>query len=163
MPTERDEEMAGLVRAVHGMLSRSSSASAMDSAMQASGFPLVGDQVAFVLLHHLAHLGPTRPTDVADAMMTGRSNVSKISRRLEEAGLLERRPDPRDERQVRLQLTAEGRRIGDRVVALSVTHFARALDAWPSRDLTELRRLLGALDRALADAMPLGSTTDVDP
>ncbi len=148
------EDLTALVKAVHGLLSRTGSASTMDAALQASGFPLPGDQAAFMLLHHVANLGPSRPTDVADAMKTGRSNVSKIARRLEDAGLLQRRPDPRDVRQVRLHLTDAGRAIGARVVALSVTHFTAALADWPAADVRELRRLLTSLDHALAAALP---------
>lgn len=156
------DELEGLVKALHRLLSWSVSASTMDAAMRASGFPLEGDQPAFMLLHHVAHLGPSRPSDVADAMKTGRSNVSKIARRLEDAGLIGRSPDPRDDRQVRLRLTEPGQRIGERVVALSVRHFSVALADWPAGDVRELRRLMIILSHSLRSAPPTHWGADPD-
>ncbi|HOB05437.1 MAG TPA: MarR family transcriptional regulator [Propionibacteriaceae bacterium] len=152
--TAAADEVTGLVRALHHLLNTTASASTMDAGMVASGFPLVGDQPAFLLLHHLAHGGPTTPSHAADMLRTGRSNLSKIAMRLETAGLLVRTRDPQDERQIRLELTPQGQQIGDRLVALSVDHMGRALQQWPARDVTDLRRLLLALGSAMTEVKP---------
>lgn len=121
--------------------------------MAASDFPFPDDLPAFLLVNQLVYRGAARPTDLADAIQTGRSNVSKIVRRLEAAGLVVRGLDPGDERGVVVVLSDEGRAVGRRIVATVTADFGAALREWPSRDLDSLERLLVKLATSL-DALP---------
>ncbi|MFT4030115.1 MAG: MarR family transcriptional regulator [Protaetiibacter sp.] len=121
--------------------------------LRESSFPIPGDLPAFLLVNQLVYRGAARPTDLADAIQTGRSNVSKIVRRLEAAGLVERAPDPRDERGVIVLLTEEGRKAGTRIVDTALASFGGALDGWTEDEFRQLERLLVKLARSL-DALP---------
>jgi DNA-binding MarR family transcriptional regulator len=86
--------------------------------MEESGFPLAGDLPAFLVVNQLAYRGVARPTDLADAVHTGRSNVSKIVRRLEDAGLVGRMANPENQRETIIALAPEGRRLAARMVSV---------------------------------------------
>ena len=66
--------------------------------------------------------------------------LSRVVWRLEDAGLLARRPDPRDRRAALVEVTAAGRRLHERIRA-------ERTDA-----LSQLIEHLGAADRAILDA-----------
>jgi DNA-binding MarR family transcriptional regulator len=85
-----------------------------------------------LLLAVRGHPGPQAPTvsDVAGHLMLRRHSVVGLVNRAEAAGLLSRKPDPRDQRVVRLSLTRLGAR---RLEQLSALH------------LEELRRLAPSL------------------
>lgn len=121
--------------------------------MATSGFPLPDDLPAFLLVNQLVYRGAARPTDLADAIQTGRSNVSKIVARLEAAGLVVRGLDPGDERGVVVVLSDEGRSVGRKIVATVTADFASALREWPQNDMDHLERLLVKLATSL-DALP---------
>jgi DNA-binding MarR family transcriptional regulator len=53
--------------------------------------------------------GPLRPSDLAEQLNTGASNVSKLLASLETLGYIERHPDAADARVVRVHLTQSGR------------------------------------------------------
>ncbi|HUQ59442.1 MarR family winged helix-turn-helix transcriptional regulator [Lentzea sp.] len=74
------------------------------------------------------------------------SNISLLSAQLEERGLAERRPHPRDGRVRTLVLTAEGRKVRERLLAVVARHspFAHLGDE-------EQRLLQSLLAKALAD------------
>lgn len=118
-----------------------------------SRFPLSDDLPAFLLVNQLIYRGAARPTDLADAIHTGKSNVAKIVRRLEGAGLVLRLPDPRDERAVVVGLTAEGRVVGGRVLAAVQRSYVATAESWTSTELAILEKLLLKLVRTI-DALP---------
>ena len=63
------------------------------------------------LLDHLARLGhPVLLGDLAEHLDCARSNVTQLVDRLQQRGLIARRPDPADRRSVRASLTREGLR-----------------------------------------------------
>jgi DNA-binding MarR family transcriptional regulator len=84
--------------------------------------------------------------------------ISKLVRRLESAGLIERAPDPADSRAVTLSITEEGRRVVDRAIAIVhelQEHLTAPLGGMDSRRIQALTK-----DLELLIAAPV--TTD-DP
>lgn len=114
-----------------------------------SRFPLEGDMLAFLVVNQLAYRGATRPTELADAVHTGRSNLSKVVRRLEEAGLAGRMTNPEDGRETMIALTHDGRAVAARIVAASEVDFAGALADWGDADRERFEDLLIRLVRDL--------------
>jgi DNA-binding MarR family transcriptional regulator len=121
--------------------------------IQGSEFPLPGDLPAFLLVNQLAYRGSCRPTDLADAIGTGRSNVSRVVSRLEQAGLVRRVADPTDDRAVVVALTANGRTVGERIVAAAQGLNTPTGEHWTPHDQADLEHLLIKLAKAL-DAGP---------
>ncbi len=72
------------------------------------GFPLTW----FDVLHHLSEAphGKLRLQDLADKLLFSRSGLTRLVDRIEEAGFVEREPDPHDRRGVSAVLTTAGRR-----------------------------------------------------
>jgi DNA-binding MarR family transcriptional regulator len=97
------------------------------------------------LLGHVARLAPVRATDLAEHVHLDGSTISRHLRALEEAGLLERTPDPDDRRASLLALTDEGRVGLDRAMAARTAMFASATDEWDDHDVADLVRLLHRL------------------
>lgn len=81
---------------------------------------------AWALLE-LAADGPLTVTELAERLQIDRTNVSRLCARMEADHELERRPHPTDGRARRVQLTAAGRQLAERVDALSAGHFAGIL------------------------------------
>lgn len=128
-----------------------------ESILAQSGFPLPGDMPAFLLLNQLIYRTTARPTDMADAIGTGRSNVSKIVRRLEVAGLVGRMPDPDDGRQSVVGLTPAGREVAKRIVAVSSQAYEAIFQDWNDKDFEQLEtlvvRLVASIDNRLDHAI----------
>lgn len=128
--------------ALQALLTSMNSAAVRESILEASDFPLPGDMPAFLLLNQLIYRTTARPTDVADAIGTGRSNVSKIVRRLEGAGLVGRMPDPQDGRQSVIGLTPAGREVAERIVAVSSGAYELIFDDWTDDEFAQLEKLV---------------------
>ena len=120
--------------------------------MADSAFPMPDDLPAFLVVNQLVYRGAATPTDLADAIDTGRPNVSKIVTRLEEAGLVFRATDPRDNRGVVIGLTRQGRAVGRRIVA-AVSRDEHNLAGWTPEEFAALERLVIKL-AATIDALP---------
>ena len=58
--------------------------------------------------------------DLAHKLLVGRSNVSMLLPQIEKRGLIERRPDERDKRILRLYLTDKGRDITRQALAIEL-------------------------------------------
>lgn len=124
--------------------------------MQAVEFP-VNDMAMFLTVTQLAFRGALRPTDLAQILGTVRSNVTKITRRLEEVGLIARASDPDDDRGVLIALTSSGRALGQRIIENGESRLRKSLDTWPAQDRRDLERLLAKMvDDAIADGYQLG-------
>jgi DNA-binding MarR family transcriptional regulator len=108
------------------------------SEQQAEGVGLTPAQHQ-LLLAIRGHPDPRGPTirDVANHLLLRHHSVVELVNRAEAAGLVRRRPDPHDQRSVRLSLSSLG---NQRVAKLSALH------------LEELRRLRGQL-RKLWDGL----------
>ena len=109
--------------------------------MDAAAFP-IDDVQAFLAVNQLSYRGPLRPTDLADAIQTGRSNISKVARRLAHAGLAVRIPDPADDRGVLITLTRHGREAGRRIMDRNAELIQQAFSDWDEADVRAFAALL---------------------
>lgn len=108
------------------------------------------DQPAHQTLRHLLAWGPMRPTALAEALATGPSHVSKIVRRLELDGLVERTTDPSDGRATLVTLTASGEDAARSVYALGDRMISEVLEGWSAADV---RRYTALTERFVKDAL----------
>ncbi len=88
------------------------------------------------------------PTELMQAVMLSSGGMTKRLDRMEEAGLLERRPDPTDRRGTRVRLTPLGKSTIDRAVT---THIANEERLLRSLSAADRRRLDGLLRRWLQE------------
>jgi DNA-binding MarR family transcriptional regulator len=122
--------------------------------LTSSGEPI--DQPAHQALRHLAAGQPMRPSDLAHAMGTGASNISKILKRLEAEELVARAPDPDDTRATLITLTPHGTAAARHIYDLGDDMIAQVLAAWSPRDVaryTELTKRFTADAIAAAEDM----------
>ncbi|MEB7503888.1 MarR family winged helix-turn-helix transcriptional regulator [Arthrobacter koreensis] len=103
---------------------------------------VVLDSAALKLLSILNNSGAQRPSALSERMVTGASNISKITARLEEAGLVRRIPDPHDSRASLLDMTEAGALAGQALRRSGNTLVDELLKDWSPRDRAELVRLL---------------------
>ncbi len=142
--------------AMQAMITWASSMTRREDLLRRSDFPLADDMLAFLVMNQLAYRGLARPTELADAVHTGRSNLSKVIRRLEEAGLVGRMPNPEDGRETMIGMTMQGRSVASRIVAASDDDLGAAVAHWSDEDLTRFEELLVRLVRDLDDQMDGG-------
>ena len=108
------------------------------------------DQPSHQTLRHLLAWGPMRPTALSEVLATGASYVSKIVRRLESDGLVERKTDPTDRRATLISLTKAGEEAARGVYALGDRMIAEVLDGWSPADI---RRYTALTERFVKDAI----------
>jgi DNA-binding MarR family transcriptional regulator len=90
-----------------------------------------------------------RPSEFASTLMLTSSGTTKRLDRLEQAGLIERTPDPADRRGTLISLTAAGRELIDSVTAAHLANEARLLAALSAREQEQLAGLLRSLQLGL--------------
>jgi DNA-binding MarR family transcriptional regulator len=134
---------------MQAIITWAASGSRREDLISRSGFPLPDDMLAFLVMNQLAYRGAARPTELADAAHTGRSNLSKVVRRLEEAELVGRMANPEDGRETMIALTPAGREVAERIVAASETDFAEAVSGWSPAEREQFEDLLVRLVRDL--------------
>lgn len=139
--------------ALQALVTAMNSTAVRESILVRSAFPLPGDMPAFLLLNQLIYRTTARPTDMADAIGTGRSNVSKIVRRLELAGLVGRMADPQDGRQSVVGLTPAGREVAERIVAVSREAYEMIFRDWDDADFQHLEALVVRLVASIDDRL----------
>ena len=122
---------------------------------QSRGHTITGTQAS--VLATAARLGPVRITELAEIEGINPTMMSRIVGKLEDAGLLHRRPDPDDRRAALVEPTAPGRELqrhvreertrllAEHLAALPTGHADGLLDALPH---------LEALATALLTAQP---------
>lgn len=93
------------------------------------------DQQSHATLRHLLAWGPMRPTALSEVLATGASHVSKIVRRLESDGWVQRSTDPSDGRATLISLTEAGEVAAHGVYALGDRMIAEVLDGWSDADV----------------------------
>jgi DNA-binding MarR family transcriptional regulator len=107
------------------------------------------DQPAHQTLRHLLAWGSMRPTALAEVLDTGASHISKILRRLEDDGLVQRTVDPADRRAVLVSLTPAGETAARGVYALGDRMISEVLEGWSAADV---RKYTALTQRFVADA-----------
>lgn len=147
--------------ALQALVTAMNSTAVRERILAESDFPLPEDMPAFLLLNQLIYRSAPRPTEMADAIGTSRSNVSKIVRRLEVAGLVGRMPDPEDGRQNVLGLTAAGKEAAERIIAVTRGAYEVIFEDWSEADFEQLEalvvRLVADIDDKLDHAIELTS------
>ena len=108
------------------------------------------DQPSHQTLRHLLAWGQMRPTALSEALGTGASHVSKIVRRLEQDGLVQRSADPSDGRATLISLTPAGEVAARGVYELGDRMIAEVLDGWSAADV---RRFTALTERFVDDAI----------
>jgi DNA-binding MarR family transcriptional regulator len=93
-----------------------------------------------------------RPTDFAGSLMITSSGATKRLDRLEQAGLIERSPDPRDRRGTLISLTSAGRSLIDEVTEAHMANEHRLLAALTDAERGRLADLLRRLQLGLPPA-----------
>ena len=114
------------------------------------------DQPSHQTLRHLLAWGSMRPTSLAEVLNTGPSHVSKILRRLEDDGLVQRAADPTDRRAILVSLTPSGETAAQSVYALGDRMISEVLEGWSAPDVrkyTALTHRCGADALAAADRL----------
>lgn len=146
--------------ALQALVSWATSTTFRQAVMTASEFPLDRDLPAFLAVNQLVFRGLARPTDLANALDTDKSNISKIVRRLDSAGLVERVTNPADGRGVVIGLSPAGREVGQRILIATRTLFSPEVPALTAEEAAIWDRLLLKLANAL-DALPEHPLTQV--
>jgi DNA-binding MarR family transcriptional regulator len=90
-----------------------------------------------------------RPTDLTDATMLTSSGTTKRLDRLEQAGLIERGPDPDDRRGLLISLTAAGRKLIDQVTEAHLENERGLLSSLTEAEQRRLADLLRKLNLGL--------------
>ncbi|MBC7150151.1 MAG: MarR family transcriptional regulator [Rhizobium sp.] len=87
--------------------------------------------------------------ELARKLLVGRSNMSMLLPQMEKRGLIERRPDSRDKRILRLFLTDEGRDLTTRAMVIQTDLIERTLSVTPIEDCmlmaTHMEKLIARL------------------
>jgi DNA-binding MarR family transcriptional regulator len=94
------------------------------------------------LLGAIVEQAPLRVGDLAVWQGVDKSTVTPQLRRLEERGLVSRRPDPADRRAVLVSATARGRRVLEEIHAAGVALFESVLAEWSPAEQQQLADLL---------------------
>jgi len=117
---------------------------------QSRGHTITGTQAS--VLATAARLGPLRITELAEIEGINPTMMSRIVGKLEDAGLLHRRPDPDDRRAALVEPTEAGRELQRHVREERTRLLAEHLAALPARDAAGLLDALPHLE-ALATAL----------
>ena len=102
-------------------------------------------QQGVALLRALRRGGQQPVAALASSAAMDLGAVSRQVRLLEDAGAVRRSRSPEDGRVTLLDLTAEGRRMVDRIQAVSVRHLEEALAGWSDDEELTLARLMQRL------------------
>ncbi len=114
---------------------------------------------AYPLLAWIAREPDIRASELAEHIGVGRGTMSRQLGRLEQLGLIERRPDPEDSRGQLIRVTEEG---GRRVAAARTArraYLGRVLEEWTPDERGALADQLHRLNESLATT----SRTPTDP
>jgi DNA-binding MarR family transcriptional regulator len=98
-----------------------------------------------LVIRMLARFPDATPGRLAKLLHTHPSTLTGVLARLEERGLLSRRPDPLDGRRARLRLTARGERIDATRSGTVESAVRKMVAATPKSSLASAERVLGAL------------------
>lgn len=141
-------ELVGRVLVLGQHLERSANA-----ALEAHGLTLGEFDILGTLRRRGA--GGMTPTQLLRWVILTSGGMTARLTRLEERGLLVRRPDPADRRGVLVELTAKGRKLTD---AAAADRFAEAARALPAMTDAERRTLTRLLQKWLEPIAPAEST-----
>ncbi|MCX4617306.1 MULTISPECIES: MarR family winged helix-turn-helix transcriptional regulator [Streptomyces] len=151
--TTRDSTSAARVAAAIGTLTLRATRAGLYGRLT-SGVEGV-DATTYPVLSGLARVGPVTATKLAEAIGMDRTVTTRYASRLQEAGLVARRPDPADARATRLVLTVEGEQAVMALRGAMESFVAEEMATWPSGEAAafaiHLERLTESLAQGEAD------------
>jgi DNA-binding MarR family transcriptional regulator len=95
--------------------------------------------------------GPLTPSELAEVERVKRPTATRALRVLEEAGLVDRAPDPGDGRSCLVSVNAAGRERLRRLRSRKNAYLARRMRGLPDRDVETLERAAEILEALLED------------
>ena len=95
--------------------------------------------------------GPLSPSELAEIERIKRPTATRSLRQLEEAGLVDRTPDPADGRGALVSVNAAGRERLRRLRGRKNAYLARRMRDLPAEDVAALERAAGILERILEE------------
>lgn len=110
------------------------------------------DAGAYPLLLRIDRTPGVRSSELAHHVGVGRATISRQVRRLEDLGLVRRRPDPDDSRGQLLELTPEGARRFTEAQDARRAWLRAALSRWTDDDVAALAGTLERLNSTLDEA-----------
>lgn len=109
------------------------------------------------VLASLRRSGPPHelsPTDLYRELMRTSGAMTNRLHRLEQAGLIQRRPDPGDGRGLLVRLTPRGRKLVDKIAPIHMANEQRLLEGLTDQDRSALANQLRRLARELEETRP---------
>ena len=116
----------------------------------------------FGALEALYHKGPLLVGSLQRAVLKSSGGITYVVNRLEEKGLVQRRPCENDRRAVYAELTAEGEALLDRIFPEHEAALDRAADALGAEEKDRTADLLKRLGLGAADRPPPGEESGRD-
>lgn len=108
------------------------------------------DFAANKTLYVLGSNGPSRPSALAEQLVTGRANVSKVVSRLEAQGLAMKVPDTDDSRAFLVALTPQGVEASQEVFRIGDEMLREMTAEWSPEEVESFSRQMARLTRAAA-------------
>jgi DNA-binding MarR family transcriptional regulator len=115
------------------------------------------------LIKHLYLHGPCMVGEVAGALGVSMPSASEMIDKLVDEGLVERRTNPDDRRQVLVSLTAAAREVGDQIHRLRRAQMRAVIERFEPHEWPYLLRTLEVLAEVLrmpAEALERGATAE---
>ena len=111
-----------------------------------------GDELSPSMMAALATIenrGPLTPSELAEFERIKRPTATRVLRRLEDDGLIERTADPSDGRSAVVSVTREGAALLKKLRSRKNAYLARRLRELPDEDVETLDRAAAVLERLL--------------
>ncbi|MFD4636054.1 MarR family winged helix-turn-helix transcriptional regulator [Lentzea sp. NPDC058436] len=112
------------------------------------------DRWTYPVLSGLARLGPSSASELADQIGLDRTVTTRHATRLQEAGLLTRRPSTSDLRATVLELTPEGERRVEMLRSRLHDLILAAVPDWPAARITAFAKDFEQIVNNLVDPSP---------
>lgn len=146
---ERDESVTG----VHAWLLLWKASKTLEAHAQQSIQSFAMCPSDFAVLEVLLHKGPLPVNTLGKRVLLTSGSMTTAVDRLEARGLVERHDDPGDRRARIVHLTAEGRKVIQKLFQQHSKHMERAVSPLSEQELSSLVRLLRKLGRGAAELL----------
>jgi DNA-binding MarR family transcriptional regulator len=138
--THNPEILRGLHAAMIDLVDEINRPRRDDRLIEEAGIPL--DRALFPLLARIGRFGPIGVVDLADRVGRDHTTISRQMAKLEELGLIERRPSAADGRVREAIVSEKGQAMVDALNAARQRLANRILASWTEAELDMLRTLL---------------------
>ena len=103
------------------------------------------------VMANLGRAAPLSANEVAERTSMDKVKVSRAISRMQAAGLIKRETDPRDNRVSRLQLSARGKRIYDKIAPMALAWEREFLSVLSESEIADFDKILGKLDKRIRE------------